>query len=893
MKKIFQIVIILFSLISFAQSPNKISYQAVIRNASNNLITNTNVGIRVSVLQGSSTGTTVYQETHSATTNATGLVTLEVGAGTVLSGTFSSIAWSSGNYYIKTETDVTGGTNYTISGTSQLLSVPYALYSTISGSDASSTWTVNGSNQYSNVTGNVGIGTTTPTSKLDIQNTSNATVSVTSTSNNGYFTAAAPSGLEAALTLKTYSSGSSKNRWNFGKSTTPETGSNSGSNFFINAYDDSGSYLSQPFTITRSSGLVTVNSLKTSNFQLTNGASNGYILQSDASGNASWVSNTISIPSKIQDADANTKIQTEESTNENIIRFDLNGTEKWVMQGSRLEAKNTGNSIFIGENAGKNDDLNSHNNVAIGYNSLTTETGSDNNIAIGSNSLKLNTASNNIAIGNNALQANTTGEKNTVVGNSAATANTTGLNNVFVGNNSGAANTTANYNSALGYYSLNSNVVGSNNSAFGSWSLNNATSSNNTAFGYNSGTNITSGGSNTFLGYNANATSGTLTNATAIGANASVDSSNSLILGNNVNVGIGTSSPTNTLHIESSVENPIYMKSTSSLGSQIKLEVYNNSTSYPWKIGPLWGTSGYSNGTFGISTNGTQVFNSSSSITSFPSTIVMFYRTTNFLDEVGISDGSRNYNPTGAYYYINGNMNCGDSVGCSGGGGHTWSLVAGGRIAATEFDAYSDARIKKIVNRSKSEEDLELLNKIQITDYKYIDNLSKGDKIYKKVIAQEVEAVYPNVVSTKTEAIPNIYAFAKYEESYFNIKNDLVVGDKVRIMIPKGDKTTPMEFEVLNADKNKFSVHINSELLENNKTAFIYGKIVNDFRTVDYEALTTLNISATQELLKKIQNLEVENQKLKVCIQDIENIKAELNSIKKELTQPNLISENK
>ncbi len=118
-----------FSLFSAqAQAPQKMSYQAVVRNAANTLITNTAVGVKISVIQTTANGTVVYSESHTPTTNANGLATFEIGGGAVLSGTFASINWSNGPYFIKTETDPTGGTNYTISGTSQLASVPYALF---------------------------------------------------------------------------------------------------------------------------------------------------------------------------------------------------------------------------------------------------------------------------------------------------------------------------------------------------------------------------------------------------------------------------------------------------------------------------------------------------------------------------------------------------------------------------------------------------------------------------------------------------------------------------------------------------------------------------------------------------------------------------------------------
>jgi hypothetical protein len=113
----------------FAQSPEKMSYQSVIRNNSDELIISTTVGIQISILQGSSGGPSVYVETHTPTSNANGLISIEVGDGTLVSGIFANIDWSDGPYFIKTETDPTGGTNYTITGTSQLLSVPYALHS--------------------------------------------------------------------------------------------------------------------------------------------------------------------------------------------------------------------------------------------------------------------------------------------------------------------------------------------------------------------------------------------------------------------------------------------------------------------------------------------------------------------------------------------------------------------------------------------------------------------------------------------------------------------------------------------------------------------------------------------------------------------------------------------
>lgn len=181
MKKIITLIaILLTNMVVFAQAPQKISFQAVVRDASNSLITNQLIGMRISVLQGSSTGTSVYVETQTPTTNINGLASLEIGTGNVVSGAFASIDWSTGNYYIKTETDPTGGTSYTVNGTSQLLSVPYALYAGNAGGGLGSgsavgntpywngaTWETTSNALYNNGS-QIGVGTTTPAAKLDI-----------------------------------------------------------------------------------------------------------------------------------------------------------------------------------------------------------------------------------------------------------------------------------------------------------------------------------------------------------------------------------------------------------------------------------------------------------------------------------------------------------------------------------------------------------------------------------------------------------------------------------------------------------------------------------------------------------------------------------------------------
>ncbi|MGK4568894.1 hypothetical protein [Flavobacterium sp. 3HN19-14] len=126
MKKIFFLLFISFT--AFAQVPQGISYQAIALNGSGNPVATGNVGIRLSLMDNAATGTVIYTETHTKTTNAQGLFNLVIGQGTVVSGTFAAINWGTNSKFLKVEIDAAGGTNYVAVGTTQLLSVPYAMY---------------------------------------------------------------------------------------------------------------------------------------------------------------------------------------------------------------------------------------------------------------------------------------------------------------------------------------------------------------------------------------------------------------------------------------------------------------------------------------------------------------------------------------------------------------------------------------------------------------------------------------------------------------------------------------------------------------------------------------------------------------------------------------------
>ncbi len=221
---------------------------------------------------------------------------------------------------------------------------------------------------------------------------------------------------------------------------------------------------------------------------------------------------------------------------------------------------------------------------------------------------------------------------------------------------------------------------------------------------------------------------------------------------------------------------------------------------------------------------------------------------------------------------------------------NTFSLWATGYVAAQEFNAFSDQRIKDIKGVSDSEIDLNTINSIEITDYQFIDKVTNSAKTYKKVIAQQVEKVFPQAVSRSRDVIPSVYdrsTSIKYDEvtQELTIKtakeHGFEVGDIVKVITSK----ETLETEVLQV-KNSKSFVISSTKPE--KQVFVYGKYVDDFRSVDYEAISMLNVSATQELAKRtedqekrIAKLEKENAKLKAQLEKVDMLEAKLDAFLK------------
>jgi hypothetical protein len=203
------------------------------------------------------------------------------------------------------------------------------------------------------------------------------------------------------------------------------------------------------------------------------------------------------------------------------------------------------------------------------------------------------------------------------------------------------------------------------------------------------------------------------------------------------------------------------------------------------------------------------------------------------------------------------------------------SIYASDRVLAAEFDAISDARIKDIIGVSNTTKDLQIINNLKITDYTFKDKVKYGNKPFKKVIAQEVEKVYPQVVSKHPDFIPNVYQLtskvdkvAKGYQLHFDTNHNITnTAKKLQLLLSGKDGMQQFNIVALPDDKD---VIIEATDLKADKI-FVYGEEVNDFRTVDYEGLTTLNISASQELSKLIKKQQAIIELLEKRLRVLEN----------------------
>ncbi|MEM9821199.1 MAG: tail fiber domain-containing protein, partial [Bacteroidota bacterium] len=187
------------------------------------------------------------------------------------------------------------------------------------------------------------------------------------------------------------------------------------------------------------------------------------------------------------------------------------------------------------------------------------------------------------------------------------------------------------------------------------------------------------------------------------------------------------------------------------------------------------------------------------------------------------------------------------------------SIYAEHRIVGSQIVAHSDRRIKTNLSRTDNNEDLNTLMGIAITDYEFVDKVAKGDKQEKKVIAQELKKVYPQaVVDQLTQVVPDIMQYARAKEGWISLDNHkLKVGEFVRLVYDTGSA----EFEVLDVKDHAFKVAFDQE-----EALLVYGRQVNDFHTVDYDAVAMLNVSATQAQQKLIEAQAAKIQALEAAL---------------------------
>jgi hypothetical protein len=205
------------------------------------------------------------------------------------------------------------------------------------------------------------------------------------------------------------------------------------------------------------------------------------------------------------------------------------------------------------------------------------------------------------------------------------------------------------------------------------------------------------------------------------------------------------------------------------------------------------------------------------------------------------------------------------------------NIYTGGSMVAVNSLTPSDIRLKNVVGLSDTTADLKTLEKIQITDYTMKDPLILGTGVLKKVVAQQVEKVYPQAITRMTDYLPDIYAFGAAQaqaDGLFEIRLDaphrLKAGDKIKVFTRPGEA----EFvTVQTASEKSFTAKLN--MAKDGVKVFVYGRQVNDLRAVDYDAIAMLNVSATQELAKKVEALEGENAKLKSQAHELTDLKAQ------------------
>ena len=210
-----------------------------------------------------------------------------------------------------------------------------------------------------------------------------------------------------------------------------------------------------------------------------------------------------------------------------------------------------------------------------------------------------------------------------------------------------------------------------------------------------------------------------------------------------------------------------------------------------------------------------------------------------------------------------------------------YSIYASGRIACSELNVHCDERIKEIKSVSDANEDLNTLLQIQVTDYSYKDPVIHGNQLQKKVLGQQIAKVYPQAVTYKqNEVVPDIMKHAIADgHGAIQLKNHgLSINDKVQILYQEDDKDKQEIFVIKEVEEDCFKVDFSAS-----GEVFIYGREVDDFHVVDIDALSMLNISATQALASKVKKTDVLQQEVDALKEENMLLNDRLNAIEEKL----------
>ena len=514
-----------------AQSPNGFNYQAIARDATGAILPNRSVSIRFTLTNGLG-GIIVYQEAHQITTNQFGLFTLNVGSGSPEIGDFSTIDWSTTQGWLQVAMDTEGGSSFVDMGTSQLLSVPYALYASAgnqgpkgdtgeqgppgetgaagaegppgqqgppgeqglpgiqgppgfltSGSEPGNTpywngteWVVNSSNIFNNG-GDIGINTETPEGQLHIKGDSNVSQLVIDANN--------PQSANTPLIRMRKSTGEDI--------------------MWVHSDDPTNVFLG------RGAGAA--------NKWYEGAIHNTYVGRDAAFNNTTGHNNTVVGCGALS---SNTEGNFNTMVGMDAAKMNTIGSNNTATGYSALFANTSGfENTADGAHALRQNTI-GFTNTASGFSALFNNTMGSNNTAIGGYSLFSNTeGSQNVAIGANSLYSNTTGTLNTAIGSNALFFNTTGIQNTSIGWGTMYSNTTGMGNTAIGLGVLGDNIGGNNNTGVGSEALlNNESGAENTATGRRALYSNTTGSSNVAYGAHAMYFNTTGVGNTAVGLQA-------------------------------------------------------------------------------------------------------------------------------------------------------------------------------------------------------------------------------------------------------------------------------------------------------------------------------------------------------------------------------------